>query len=197
MAASAFMAVLAVGSKQVIVPLRVVLPLWIALADGWAAMRRYVAVANPVGLLTFLAVIYLVDFRTMVFNTVVVLGVRPFKRGGWLALLERAMRDLAPRMFPFLLVAGLVAWLDRKNPDGWRRSPRAWLRINPWTVFVVLAVSCVPLAITGRSTTGGSTNALAYPLFFAVVAAMSGLLSAAQRFESIQGVPAGGPWRGR
>jgi hypothetical protein len=186
---SALAADLAVGSKQVMIPLLLILPLWVGLVDGWRALRRYVAVAIPVGLAALLVVASLVDFKAMIFNALTVPGEHPLKSESALALVTRAMRDLTPRMVLFALIVAAAVATARDRSDLWRR-PRAWMKEHPWSLLALLSLSCIPTAVLGRSVIGGSLNALAYPLYFAEAAALLALVDVARRPDPVLGTPA-------
>ncbi len=190
MAASALAAALAVGSKQVIAPLLLVLPLWVGVVDGRAALRRYLTIAASVAVVVLAALATLVDVNAMILNAVEIPGGYPLKPNSLWSLLVRATRDLAPRVVPFALITAVVVALDWRASNGPRTTPRRWLREHPWMLFVLLSAATVPLSILGRSVVGGSTNALAYPLYFLTIAALLALLQLAREPRTILDAPA-------
>lgn len=187
LALSALAVAASVGSKQVMIPLAVVLPLWILTVEGWPAARRYVLVSAGVAAATLTALFVVIDLETMILNTIVVPGAHPLKPDGWMVLATGVTRDLAPRAFPFVLVLALVVWFEWRA-DGRPASWREWCRSHPWVLFLGLAVACVPFALLGRAVTGASINPLAFPLYFVEIAALLALLRLARRRGTIAGV---------
>lgn len=188
--ASALAMALAVGSKQVIAPVLLVVPLWVGLMDGWTALRRYLAISACAAIVVLIALTIFVDVRAMVFNAIEVPGGYPLKPNSVWSLFMRATQDLAPRMVPFALIAGIVASLDWNGTAGWRVAPRQWLRAHPWMLFVLLSGATIPLSMVGRSVMGGSLNALSYPLYFLTLAALLALLQLSRERRPVLEAPA-------
>jgi len=170
---SAFLGVLSVACKQVMVPVPMALAVFVLFAEGRRVFLRYAFLQLASGL--FIATAILLVFRPprdLLFNTYWLATHRP-PFGGAARLLsglydERtALAAVIPVLF---LLAGRMIWLDTG-------SLRDRLNRNRWLVFLVLALFQLPFALRAWTTVGGDYNHLGAVTLFATLAATMGLIS--------------------
>ena len=158
---------LSIWSKQLLLPLAILLPLWVLLAHGRRAALHLTLWL--VGLGTLFAVGLLVVFGTegLFFNTVAIPGAMPWIRKTPFNLAYVFM-ELVDYLLPILLVLlGCVVLLLREDPVS---NLRTWLRGNAWMLVFLAALALVPSSVLGRVKVGGALNNLSYTLYFALAA---------------------------
>ena len=177
--ASAVAAVLAAGSKQVVLPVLLALPAYVWLADGGRAMRRYASMIVLVGLGATILVATLTDVRAMLYQTLVVPSEHPWRFDDAFVVFVHTIRDIVPRSFlPLTIIAvwGGYRFSLSTGPDRFRR----WACENPWLVPVFVGLFCVPTSMLGRMKTGGSMAALTYTIYFVVLGALLAVVQVAE-----------------
>ena len=160
--ASAFAVVLAVGTKQVMVPAVLAIPTYLWLADGLETARRWTLALVAVGACALVLVALLVDVPAMLYYTLVVPAEHELRFG-----LTRVLADMTPRLGPpaatIVLFALLGSW-----PQRHAGTPRGWVRDNPWLLPVFMGLFCLPTSLLGRAKIGGAVpvlNFTIYPVF--------------------------------
>ena len=175
---SAISIVLAVGSKQVVLPVVFALPTYLWLADGRRAMLRYISLLGVFGLIAASIIFVTTDVPAMLYQTLVVPSEHPWRYDDGVFVFGQTLRDLAPRAFVFVLIIAAYGFLRFKG-EGESRSVRRWVAENPWLVPVFVGLFCLPTSILGRMKVGGSMTALAYTNYFFFLGALLAILHAA------------------
>ena len=178
--ASTFFAVMALWSKQTIVPLLAVLPLWILFANGARAFARYcVALAAN---LSVLSILLYSSFgrRRLTFNIIDI----P-RNHGWYFESDYAKGfgviavELLVIIFPLLAAIPILAYLARREHDGTTNDTslgarfealRVRLHRDYWILFASVAAAMVPVAMMSRIKIGGNINNYAFIISFVGVA---------------------------
>ncbi len=190
---SAFAVVLAVGSKQVALPLAFALPLYVWLREGRGAALRYLVALAVAGVAVLGFVALWVDFEAMWFTAVTVPMSHPWKAGSAFEGLGASLAELGWVCLPIMgLLAGLWLWgrpIRRKQEQG--GSPD-FLRANPWFLLLFVALFFVPTSVLGFVKVGGDVNTLAYTAYFAAVALLLFVLEAIGQWETGPGDRSGG-----
>ena len=178
LAASALAMVLAVGSKQVVLPAVFALPTYLWLADGRRTMLRYVSLLGVFGLISAAVILVTTDVPAMLYQTLLVPSAHPWRYDDGLFVFYQTLRDLVPRAFPFVFIIVVYGYLRFREGGKWC-SVRYWLVQNPWLVPVFVGLFCLPTSILGRMKVGGSLTALAYTNYFLFLGALLAVLHAA------------------
>jgi hypothetical protein len=185
--ASAACAVMALGAKQIALPLALGLLLYLAAADGLGAAWRYARWLAAVAVAAFVGILLLVDLDAMLFNTLTLHASHPWQWGGGAPALAIVFGQLMRVALPSLAVLGTALLL------GWRRDLRHFLRDNPWTLPALIGLLSLPLALLGRVKVGGDTNNFAYSIYYWSLAALLALLHAARGEGLLRGGALGKP----
>ena len=170
---SAFAVVLAVGAKQVALPLVAALPIYLLLRDGRGAAVRYLASLALAGALVLGLVALWVDFEAMWFTAVTVPMSHPWKATHPLEGLGASLLALGRVCLPIAAaLAGLLA-LGRqfKAPLSPGDRPNS-LRANPWFLLLLVSLCFVPTSVLGFVKVGGDVNTLAFTVYFGAAAAL-------------------------
>lgn len=178
LAASAVATVLAVGCKQVVMPVIFALPAYVWLADGRQAMLRYGRLLALCSLIAAAIILATTDVPAMLYQTFVVPSEHPWRYDNGPFVFVQTLRDLVPRAFVFATIIGGYG-LVRFKGEGESRSARQWVGENPWLVPVFVGLFCLPTSILGRMKAGGSMAALAYTNYFLFLGALLAVLHAA------------------
>lgn len=192
LAASAVFAVLGVFTKQNMLPVLVVLPVWVLLSHGRGAFVKYVCAMAAAGLCLGAAVVWFYGSPGAFFNMLrtplsypwvdITPGVyteSPLIIGAqWLtrmAVLGIASCELLVFSLPFLLtiVTGDTV-LSRQRQ---RQAQPAGLLLRAcektWALPVFIAVATIPFSLLARAKLGGNFNSYAVTLYFLTLAAGS------------------------
>lgn len=185
-AVSALCAVLALWTKQVVLPLLVALPLYLLLTEGAKSARRYLVVLAGVGLLVG-GVIFL-GFgspRLLWFHLVTVPGRHPWRFGGGGHALLTGTRLLFSELAVLwaICLASLALRADWLRRTAAGRDWRRVLRRQPWPLLWLVGLLMVPTAVLGLVKEGGDRNALSYTAYFLLAGATLSLLTAAMAAE--------------
>jgi hypothetical protein len=181
--ASVLLAWLSVLTKQTMLPIVAVLPLWVLLTTGGVAFGRYLLKLALGGALLLAATLMWFDARGLVFNVLTVPGHYPWK-GRFPTNLMRSELGLLRECLFFLvaLIAGAVRLSSRADAgDGpsWRRR----LAENPWCLVGSVGVAMVPVSVLGFVKEGGVVNCYSPTTYFLAAAFF---LMAAQRLRPVR-----------
>ena len=164
---SAIFAAIAIGTKQLVAPIAIVLPIWTATQHGWRAGLKHVAILAS---------------SVLIVSAICVVAFGP--RGIWVNMFIEPSRhpwhfDAANRFNAFCNVLGLLmkesipavlvlipAALLGTPGDGWRRR---------WMLPALMAIAMIPTAALGWVKQGGGINNASYVTYFLYIAASSAL----------------------
>jgi hypothetical protein len=163
--AAAVLAVLAVWSKQVMVPLLVALPVFLLVTEGKAAFRRFVVWTLLAGALVSGAMIALFGARNLWFNMFFIPG-RHERNYANLPLYCEEMIVFTYVSLVGCLFALLTPRLVPASSDG------VALHRHPWFLFFLVALFMTPLALLARTKYGGDVNSYSSAVYFFVLAAL-------------------------
>ncbi len=158
---------LSVWSKQPLLPLVGVLPLWTLLTHGRKAALHLTLWLAGLGVLIAAGFLVVFGGEGFVFNTVTIPKAMPWILKTPFNLAYVSM-ELLTYLLPILLVVlGCVVLLLRKDPVS---ELPTWLRGNAWLLLLITALALVPSSVLGRVKVGGALNNLSYTLYFALAA---------------------------
>jgi hypothetical protein len=175
MVVAALLAVLAVWSKQTLAPIVVALPLYVWLLNDWRTAFRFTLVMGATGIGVSLLFVLWFGFDGILFNMFQVPGGHPWK--GSLSG-ESRLTDLQRSFIRLVGTAGVAGVLALVvGVTTWRRgsSVREWLRSQPWTALLWVALFMVPTATMAGAKIGGEHNVYAICTYFLTSAAVLGL----------------------
>ncbi len=171
--ASSACAVLAIGSKQTIAPILLVLPIFAGLRHGLRAA-------------VFLSIAEVVMLGAAIALAIGVFGYEPLRYNLWDMAVRQPwwFEELGPvrclalwsgtliqdSALPAIGIV-LMMLLTPAKASTWR----AWIRRNPWILPFALAIALVPFSILGVAKRGGQQNALTLTSYF-LVAALSEMI---------------------
>ncbi len=165
--AAASCAVLALWTKQMVLPLLVVLPVYLALTAGRRAAGRFLLCLLLAAGLISAAVWWLFDPVDLLFH----LWTMPSRHldgigpGLLLSGVERLLRETA--VIWVVAGAALVLLLRRRHagvdPWQWRREPAV--------LFILVGLAELPLALLGYLKIAGDVNAMSYVAYFIICGA--------------------------
>lgn len=163
LSAAALLAVLAVWSKQVMVPVIAACAVYVWITEGFKTLRHFVLLVFVWGVLVSAFFIYLFGYEPLFINMFYIPGRQPL-RDGWFfdSLLKLGRECLIP-----LAAAAAFAGLFLKLP--WKQPARL-VRENRWTLFLIAALFLIPTSILGNGKVGGSNNTLSYTVYFLLAA---------------------------
>jgi hypothetical protein len=175
MVAAALFAVLAVWSKQTLAPIVVALPLYVWLLHDWRTALRFTFLIGATGIAVSLVFVLWFGFDGIWFNMFQVPGGHPWK--GSLtgeSRLTDLHRSLTRLMWTGSVAGALVLAV---GVTSWRSRPsfREWLRSQPWTCLVWVALFMVPTAAMAGAKIGGEQNVYAICTYFLTGAAVLGV----------------------
>jgi hypothetical protein len=179
-------ATLAVWSKQLALPLLLLVPLWCGMTGGLAGLGRGLAVTAAVATAISLPLGLAFGPRELFFNTVVLPGRHPWKvfkaPGGFETVLARLVAQGWTVLLPLVLLLAAWAIVARRRP----RQPGGISFASSWLPFLVAGVLEIPLGLLGYVKLGGDDNSLAhvlYPLAVAVILLAVQLVALAPRLR--------------
>jgi hypothetical protein len=164
--------VLAVASKQLLLPLCASLAIHLAWTDGRRRLVHWLGWLAGSGALAAAGFAAWLGWDALVFNAVTVPLAHPWKWGGGARALATAAGELAAHAAP---IAALLAFDLRRV-----RGRRDW-RDHPRTLLVLTALALAPAALLTRVKIGADENANAFVLVFLAVAAIGALCDACAR----------------
>ncbi len=163
------------GSKQVMAPMLVAYPAWIAVTSGWRVARRMLVAIGGVGLAALAAVVAAFDEAAMIDATILGPARHPWidstPAALWIVVVE-----LIRRSTPFLALLALAALLVRRRHPTWARALRGE-RLFP----LAMAVALIPTSLVGGAKVGGAANALSFTIWFVWLALLAAVASAGRR----------------
>ncbi len=177
LSASAAFAVLAVWSKQTMVPLGLALPTFLLAACGWQQCRAYLVRLTIFAL--SISGVFLLAFPAteMFFNIWTLPSEHPFRSDRYPFMygieLLRSLRETAFIVPLGLAALAAVVFLHRSEE---KRSWRNSIAEHPWLLFAWIALLQVPTSYLGFLKEGGRANSFSPVLYFATVVAAIGLL---------------------
>jgi hypothetical protein len=179
MLASAFLAVLAVWSKQTAAPIVLALPAIVWLRDGGRVALRFSLWMGAAGIAASGFFLLWFGLEGIVFTMFQVPGGHPWSSAAhpWgaggerlQATLESLVR-LSRMALPWIaLVLAVAAASHQRGLPG-----RRWLREQPWTSLAFVAVAMLPTSTVGGAKLGGSLNSYAMTTYFLIGAGVLGL----------------------
>jgi hypothetical protein len=192
MASAALLAVLAVWSKQTLLPFLVVAPAYLWLIGQRRESLRYAAILAMVGAaVSILLILAFGPLSNMWFHMVTLVSANPWQQGtttvdhvpplftAWLHGLWELFTESAESL-GILLAALVIARLM----GGWRFTwdwIRRWAARNSWIMLVMAAIVLSPAAVLGSSIVGGFANHLALCDYFLTLSAVLVLMLLALR----------------
>jgi hypothetical protein len=170
MAVAGVLATLAVFSKQTLAPVLPALVVYVCVSQGLHAGVRFAAVlAVVLGFFTGLFG-WAFGFRELAFHAFVVPGSHPL-----VAPSHRVIGALIRACLPFASVP-IALWIAEarltSRPPGIGISRSRWPS-EPWFLFGLVALSCVPTAMLGYAKQGGAANHWSLPQYFLLLACLS------------------------
>ncbi len=185
---AALLAVLAVWSKQTLLPVMVALPLYLAFNRGWMVACRFCGWLTAALLVTGSLFAAWFGAAELWLNLIAIPGRHPWLRsltdtslpwihepdyGARLEVLFQAALGLLRRCIKALLILGAIV-LGQFFLSGSTGSPkervREWFR-QPWGLCFWVALWLVPTALLGRVKAGGDNNAYGPATCFACLSA--------------------------
>ncbi len=171
---------LSVWSKQPLLPLVGVLPLWVLLCEGRRPVLRFTLWLVSVGAAAAAVFLVLFPLDGLLFNTVVVPRDVPWV-GRFPSNLAYAFLELQAYLLPVtLILVGCVILLLRDDPVS---KLSAWLARNDWVLPLAAALILLPVSVLGRVKIGGALNNFSYTLYFAVAAVLMIVLRLLQLWD--------------
>ncbi|WYL99389.1 MAG: hypothetical protein HEQ19_07465 [Gloeotrichia echinulata CP02] len=173
---SAILAVLAVWTKQIAIPILFSLPLYILLAYNIKTFQRYLACLFISGVVISSILIIAFNFQALFFNMMTIPGNQPWEGGdNKIPVILSAAQELAG----FCILQGSIVgfWILFTLPNDLAKI-KAWLQENPVVLFVIVGLFFIPTSILGRVKVGGDFNGM-YTVYFLTLAANLVLLKQA------------------
>lgn len=159
----------AVGSKQVVAPIFVVMTLVILRAGGWRAVVRFCGWAAASGLLVALVCFSIFPIGDVYFNTIQLMARCPWN-GTLPWNLVTVFFELFDASLPVLLflAAGYGTWYALRGEASAQPHARY---AEDWQVAGLAALLFLPTSVLGRVKVGGSPNTLSPTIYFLLAAA--------------------------
>ena len=189
---SAILAVLAVWTKQIAVPILVSLPIYVFLAYDLKVLKRYLACL----LVSFVVIsgILITAFnpQALWFNTIAIPSHHPWGAADNTILLLfsdkiKLLLSASKQLAGYCLLQGTIIgfWILCTIPNSLTKT-KTWLQENPWLLFVIVALFFVPTSLLGRVKSGGDANGM-YAVYFFTLAANLVLLKKASNSSTESG----------
>jgi len=163
---SALFAILAVWSKQVMLPLLLALPLTSAFLHGWRVGLRHLGWMLLGISISALSFTLLTERQSFWFNVFTLPGHHP-----WIDTFPGNFASVAYHLYEetwlAFLAVGMLVCLERP----WRDLTR-----QRWFLFVIVALLQIPTAFLGRIKVGGSSNSFSPVLYFLLLALLAYLI---------------------
>ena len=179
---SATLAILAIWSKQVALPVVVALPIYIFLADGYRCFKRYVLCIFAVGIIFLVIFASIFNPQILFFNLFTLPGSHPWTSDNKLVALFGSNRKL---MQEYLLSVTIIIFCvlsqflftDFKVLD--RSKLQEWINNNRWIMLAIVGILMIPASAAGNVKVGGDINAFSFTLYFFAASASLGLVKLA------------------
>ncbi len=192
---SSVLAVLAVWTKQVTVPLLVALPTYILLADGLRCAVRYILCTFVSGSLISALLLILFNAKAVLFNMFTVpihtpwigIGsgaVKAWSLQGLVSLIFVAQNLLDRMLGLWVLVALYIGYQLLLSADH-KTTIREWLNQNRWFMLVIVSLYMMPISLLQLVKIGGHNNAYGYVIYFLLAATNLALIKAATESTSL------------
>lgn len=160
---AALLAVLAVWSKQVMVPVIAACAVYVWITEGFKVLRKFVGLIFVWGVAVSALFVYLFGYEPLFINMFYIPGRQPLRDGWFLdSLLKLGRECLIP-----IGASAVFAGIFLKFP--WKQPSRL-VRENRWTLFLITALFLIPTSILGNGKVGGSNNTLSYTVYFLLAA---------------------------
>lgn len=180
----ALLAWFSVLSKQVMVPVLVVLPVWFFLVHGPKEGLRFIGwlLVSGVGAMGLL----MPFFRPagVLFNVVVIPAHIPWRVGPRALVALDVGAELVVHAIPLviLIAVGAVASSVVRSPSLTAvPGPRRFLSDNPWTLPALVALTLVPVSVLGRVKIGGDLNTFSPTMYFLLAAGILSVIGVLRR----------------
>lgn len=192
---SSVLAVLAVWTKQVTVPLLVALPTYILLADGFRGAVRYILCLVVSSSLISTLLLSFFNTKALLFNMFTVPSQTPWIGFGSGAVKAWSLKGIVSLVFVAqnLLDRTLELWVIIAIYIGYqlllssehKTSIREWLNHNRWFMLVIVSFYMMPISLLQLVKIGGNDNAYGYTVYFLLAAANLALIKAATESTSV------------
>lgn len=172
---SAIFAVLAILTKQLTLPLPIALLIYLWLANGFKAFRRYLICLIVVGLGISIPLLAGFNPQLMYLNIITLPSRQPWAleltgQSNKAVILASATKNF-PILF-FLPLIGVLSYLLWQLSIVSKRSGkvRFWIQSNPWLMLLLVAIMMSPTATLGRVKIGGDVNNYSFSGYFLTAA---------------------------
>ncbi len=165
-AASALFAALSVWTKQVVVPIAVLFPLYAGFTRGRRDFFIYSGLFAVIGITVSALMLLLFDPAALFFQMFTVPSHHPFKDGANLGAILKA----SSRVFREWAVAALVGFVPLQALFRSCTAEFSWRRSLSF-LCLLIGLAMAPLAILSNIKVGGSNNTLSYATYFVLAAA--------------------------
>jgi len=164
---SSIFSVLAVWTKQTLIPIFIALPVYILLAYGYRCMLRYL-LCLCITFISISAIIFtFFDVRDLWFHTITLPLSSPWRlQGGRLVNLYTACNVLIKKCSRFVLLLGVYSFYQFLSIPAGNKRISQWFSSNPWTILAITSVFMVPTSILGWVKVGGDSNNLSPSIYF-------------------------------
>ena len=202
---AAVLAIVAVFSKQTLVPLMVALPLYLWWRDGLTVALRFCGWLVGALLVTGILFASWFGVENLWLNQIVIPSKHPWlrslrdtmqpwiydhDRGAQLAVLLEAAQGLLHRCVKALVIMVVLVvwkiWAGRGNACGWVSRIKSGMR-QPWGLTLWVALWLIPTSLLGRVKAGGDNNAYGPATCFACLSAACWLILAGRDWYARRG----------
>jgi hypothetical protein len=181
---SATFSVLAVWSKQTMVPLLVALPIYVLLADGYRCFKRYVLCLFVSGVVISVLLLWISGPRNLFFYIFTLPYNCPWKyHSNRVVALFISFLYLIKESFVFVVLLIFYSWGRFLVSNNIPNKLNKWLNDNRWAMLVIISLFMIPTSVLGRVKEYSGFNTLAPTVYFLVAALSLALM------ESISSLP--------
>lgn len=166
--------VLAIWTKHNFLPIAVVIPLWVLIADGSRRALHFVGILLAIAAVITALLISMFGASNMFYHMLAMPSRHPFRNAsdGLLNCFLHGLLDLASNCIlnVGLLTSAII--LDRLatiRAEHWRQ----WVRQRAWILLIVTAFALLPGSFLAYIKVGGYLNSLAPPNLFLLLAALT------------------------
>lgn len=181
---SSILAIFAVWTKQVAVPILVALPLYIFLAYDIKIFKRYLACLVISGVVISGILIIVFKPQNLLFNMITIPSNHPWINNNKILILVLTAKDL----IDFCILPGIIVgfWILFTIPNNPKKM-KIWIQENPWLLFFIVSLFFIPTSLLSKVKTGGDVNGM-YTVYFLTITANLVLLKQALNL-SIKSIP--------